>query len=74
MRAQDEFKKISGLSSGTQNVNIHAKIVSLQQKTLKNDKGETVYFYGILGDDTGTISFTSMESPGFNMTSDFASI
>ncbi|MCL4336186.1 MAG: replication factor A [Candidatus Thermoplasmatota archaeon] len=64
MKAQDEFKKISGLSSGTQNINIHAKIVSLQQKTLKNDKGETVYFYGILGDDTGTISFTAWTFPG----------
>ena len=48
MKAQDEFKKISGLSSGTQNINIHAKTVSLQQKTLKNDKGETVYFLKLI--------------------------
>ena len=63
MIANDQFPKISALTPGAQNLNLRAKIVSLQQRTIKNDKGETVYFYGILGDGTGTISFTAWAFP-----------
>ncbi len=63
MISQDEYPKIGTLVPGKQNLNLHAKIVSLQQRTIKNDKGETVYFYGILGDETGTISFTAWVFP-----------
>lgn len=63
MISQDEFPKIGTLIPGKQNMNLVAKIVSLQQRKIKNDKGETVYFYGILGDETGTISFTAWTFP-----------
>lgn len=51
--------KISELAPGTQNVDILVSVVSLQRRELKNERGESVYYYGILGDDTGTISFTA---------------
>ncbi len=63
MISEDEFPKIGALVPGKQNLNLHVKIVSLQQRKIKNDKGETVYFYGILGDETGTISFTAWAFP-----------
>lgn len=63
MMSQDETPKIGSLGPGAQNLNLKAKIVSLQQRTIKNDKGETVYFYGILGDESGTISFTAWAFP-----------
>ncbi len=55
--------KISDLHAGMQNVDIVGSVVSLQKKELKNDRGESVYYYGILGDETGTISFTAWMFP-----------
>ena len=63
MSDQVKRLKISELTPGTQNANILASIVSLQRKELKNERGESVYYYGILGDDTGTISFTAWIFP-----------
>lgn len=63
MISNSEFPKIETVAAGVQNLNLKVKIVSLQQKTIKNDKGETVYFYGILGDETGTMSFTAWTFP-----------
>ena len=59
----EEFPQISTLEPGKQNMSLKAKIVSLQQRKIKNEKGETVYFYGILGDQSGTISFTAWAFP-----------
>lgn len=59
----EDFPQISSLEPGKQNLGIKAKIVSLQQRKIKNEKGETVYFYGILGDRSGTISFTAWVFP-----------
>ena len=61
--SEEEFPQISDLEPGKQNLGLKAKIVSLQQRKIKNDKGETVYFYGILGDRTGTVSFTAWAFP-----------
>lgn len=61
--SDEDFPQISALEPGKQNISLKAKIVSLQQRKIKNDKGETVYFYGILGDRTGTISFTAWAFP-----------
>lgn len=63
MMNDEEYPQISKLEVGKQNLSLKAKIVSLQQRTIKNDKGETVYFYGILGDRSGTISFTAWAFP-----------
>ncbi len=61
--SEEDFPQISDLEPGKQNLGLKAKIVSLQQRKIKNDKGETVYFYGILGDRTGTVSFTAWTFP-----------
>ncbi|MEM0157323.1 MAG: OB-fold nucleic acid binding domain-containing protein [Thermoplasmataceae archaeon] len=63
MSDQAKRLKISDLVPGTQNVDTLVNIVSLQRRELKNDRGESVYYYGILGDDTGTISFTAWIFP-----------
>lgn len=63
MISQDESPKVEALVPGKQNLNLHVKLVSLQQRKIKNDKGETVYFYGIMGDETGTIPFTAWTFP-----------
>lgn len=55
--------KISDLHAGMQNVSVVGNVVSVQKKELKNDRGESVYYYGILGDETGTISFTAWMFP-----------
>lgn len=74
MIPQDESPKIGSLTPGVQGLNLKAKIVSLQQRNIKNDKGETVYFYGIFGDDSGTISFTAWTFPNTIRTGDVVEI
>ena len=59
MSTKQNFLKISSIDSVSSDVALIAKILSLQQKALKNDKGESMYYYGILGDETGTIPFTA---------------
>ena len=70
----EEFPQISTLEPGKQNVRLKAKIVSLQQRKIKNEKGETVYFYGILGDSSGTISFTAWAFPATMQSGDVVEI
>ncbi len=51
--------KIKDINQNYQNIDIIAKILSVDKRVTKNEKGETTYYYGILGDDTGTIPFTA---------------
>jgi len=63
MNERMNFLKISGIDSVFPDINLLAKIVSVQQKTIKNEKGESAYYFGILGDETGTIPFTAWVFP-----------
>ncbi len=59
MNEKLDFVKISAINSVLPDLALLAKIVSIQQKSIKNEKGESVYYYGILGDETGTMPFTA---------------
>lgn len=74
MMNDEDFPQISTLEPLKQNLGLKAKIVSLQQRKIKNEKGETVYFYGILGDSSGTISFTAWAFPATIQTGDVVEI
>ena len=74
MNTTNEKVKISSLSAGMQDIDIVVNVVSLQQKTLKNDRGESLYFYGIAGDETGTMSFTAWVFPAAIRASDVIEI
>lgn len=55
--------KIADLKAGMQGLDLVGNIVSIQKRELKNERGESVYYYGIIGDETGTISFTAWMFP-----------
>ncbi len=55
-------KKINDIRGDEKGLDLKARIVSIQDKTIEVDGNEKTIFYGILGDDTGTISFTLWEA------------
>ncbi len=55
-------KKISDVRGDEKGLDLKARILSIQDKTIEVEGNEKVIFYGILGDDTGTIPFTLWES------------
>ncbi|BAB60353.1 TVG1242712 [Thermoplasma volcanium GSS1] len=57
------LSKIANIDAARQGLDLKVKVLSLNKKTIKNDRGETTYFYGIIGDDTGTVSFTAWSFP-----------
>ncbi|KAA8922477.1 replication factor A [Thermoplasma sp.] len=57
------LSKIIDIDSARQNIDMKVKLLSLNKRTIKNDRGETVYYYGIIGDETGTVPFTAWVFP-----------
>ncbi|GGM67772.1 replication protein A [Thermogymnomonas acidicola] len=55
--------KIGDIKAATENVDVRVKVLSLNQRELHNQRGDSIYFSGIVGDDTGTISFTAWTFP-----------
>ncbi|MGC8609220.1 MAG: replication factor A, partial [Thermoplasmata archaeon] len=51
--------KIADINQSYQNVDITAKILSVDKRVIQNEKGQNTYYYGLLGDETGTIPFTA---------------
>ncbi|HLH86214.1 MAG TPA: replication protein A [Thermoplasmataceae archaeon] len=51
------------LKAPSENVTVVAKILSLNPRVIKNDRGETLYYYGLIGDSTGSIPFTAWSFP-----------
>lgn len=58
-------KKISELDGSEQNVDILARVVFVESKDIQTKNGIRNITSGILGDDTGTVPFTSWESGKF---------
>ena len=56
--AANVVKKIDDLTGSEQSVDIVAKVVFSQKKTIPGKNGEREIISGILGDETGTASFT----------------
>ncbi|CAC11531.1 conserved hypothetical protein [Thermoplasma acidophilum] len=57
------LSKIVDINAARQNIDMKVKLLSLNKRTIKNDRGETVYYYGIIGDETGTVPFTAWTFP-----------
>ncbi|MCL5802467.1 MAG: replication protein A [Candidatus Thermoplasmatota archaeon] len=55
--------KIRDLEKDSKDVSIKGKILSVDKKDIKNERGESVYYYGLIGDETGTIPFTAWAFP-----------
>ena len=55
--------KIDKLDENTKNETIVVKILSLTEKETKSEKGEGVYHYGLIGDETGTMPYTAWALP-----------
>ena len=56
-------QKISDLKEEIKDVSMKAKIVSISSRNIHNERGESTYFYGYLGDETGTIPYTAWAFP-----------
>ncbi|WP_393970857.1 replication protein A [Oxyplasma meridianum] len=55
--------KIGDITKDSKDISIKGKILSVDKKDIKNERGESVYYYGLIGDDTGTIPFTAWAFP-----------
>ena len=60
-------KKISELDGSEQNVDVLARVVFVESKDIQTKNGARNITSGILGDDTGTVPFTSWESGKFTL-------
>lgn len=55
--------KVEDLSEETNNETIVIKILSMKEKETKSERGEGIYYFGLLGDDTGTMPYTAWTMP-----------
>lgn len=55
--------KIDEISEKDSTVDILVKILSIDKRTVNTSRGETTYYYGLIGDDTGVIPYTAWEFP-----------
>jgi len=62
---QSTVKKIDKIQPNEENISVKGKIISLHHKTYENDDGEQRYSHGIVGDDSGTMPFTSWKPLDF---------
>lgn len=53
------FKKIDEIREEERDLSLKVKLVNVEKRTTRSEKGENVYHYGLLGDDTGTMFFTA---------------
>lgn len=56
-------QKISDLTEEMKDISMKAKVVSINSRNIRNDRGDSTYFYGYLGDETGTIPYTAWAFP-----------
>ncbi len=54
-------KKVEDIQGDEQGLTLKARIVSLNEKEIEVDNEPKQIYYGILGDDTGTVPFTAWE-------------
>ncbi len=55
--------KIEEIKEELKGISLNVKVVSIRQRESRNANGEGVYYYGIIGDETGTIPFTAWSFP-----------
>ncbi len=54
---------IDELQGENNNVSLKVKVLSIDKRNITTSKGETTYFYGLVGDETGVLSYTAWEFP-----------
>lgn len=65
--AESVRKKITDLQGTEQNVDLMARVVFVESRDIQTKNGPRNITSGILGDDTGTVPFTSWESGRFQL-------
>jgi replication factor A1 len=55
--------KINEIQGEVNNVEVKVKILSLDKREITTSKGDTTYYYGLVGDDTGVLPYTAWEFP-----------
>ncbi len=60
-------KKINEIRGDERSLDIKARILSLQDKEIEIEGKPKTIFYGILGDDTGTVPFTLWEAKSLDL-------
>ncbi|AAT44004.1 replication protein A [Picrophilus oshimae] len=55
--------KISDLNSENNNVSLKLKVLSVDKREIKSEEKSKIYYYGLVGDETGVIPFTAWEFP-----------
>ena len=55
--------KINEIQGNLNNIEIKVKILSVDKREISTSKGNTVYYYGLVGDDTGVLPYTAWEFP-----------
>jgi replication factor A1 len=56
-------QKISELTEEMKDITMKAKVMSINSRNIRNERGESTYYYGYLGDETGTIPYTAWAFP-----------
>ncbi len=56
---RDPMANISEIKGETASIDLVVKVISINQKEANTKKGPMKYYYGIIGDQTGTIPFTA---------------
>ncbi len=55
--------KINEIHGEMANVELKVKILSVSKREITKSTGDTVYYYGLAGDDTGVLPYTAWEFP-----------
>lgn len=55
--------KIEEITEELKGISLDVKVVSIRQRESKSATGEGVYYYGLVGDETGTMPFTAWSFP-----------
>ncbi len=55
--------KIDEILNENNNLDLKVKILSVDKREVTTPKGNTVYYYGLVGDETGVLSYTAWEFP-----------
>ncbi len=61
------MKPIKDLTSNEPSVNLLCKVISLNSRELEQEGGSKEIYYGMLGDETGTVPYTAWEVRGLNI-------
>ena len=55
--------KIGDIKDETKSAGVIVKVVAIKEKEYESERGKGTYFYGIIGDETGTLPFTAWVLP-----------